>query len=69
MVNSKASLSAVIFSIIIAAVFGCLTGCFTTDKYHNKRHFDTIKKDLDSAHGDIDRVLGLDEPSLLVEEK
>jgi hypothetical protein len=54
---------------MIAAVCGCLTGCFTTDKYHNKKHLDTIKKDIDSAHKDIDRVLGLDEPSPLVDEK
>jgi type VI protein secretion system component VasK len=55
--------------IISVVVLGCLTGCFTTDRYHNKRHLDTIKKDIGSAHKDTDRVLGLDEPSPLVEEK
>jgi len=69
LINQKAFLSTIIFSIMIAAVLGCLTGCFTTDKYHNKKHFDTIKKDVGSAYRDIDRVLGLDEPSPLVEEK
>lgn len=46
-----------------------LTGCFTTDKYHKEKHLDTIKKDLDAAHKDTDWVLGLDEPSPLVEER
>lgn len=67
--EQKTFLSITIFSIIGTAVLGCLTGCFTTDTYHKKKHADTIKKDMDSAHRDIDRVLGLDEPSPLVEEK
>jgi len=45
-----------------------LSGCSSTDKYHNKKHADTIKKDLNSLHKDIDKVLGLDEPSPLTEE-
>lgn len=69
MIKRKTFLSTIIFSTMIAAFSGCLTGCFTTDKYHNKKHFDTIKKDIDSAHKDIDTVLGLDEPSPLVEER
>ncbi|OHC02127.1 MAG: hypothetical protein A2Z57_15150 [Planctomycetes bacterium RIFCSPHIGHO2_12_39_6] len=47
----------------------CLTGCFTTDKHHNKEHIDTMKKDMGLMHKDIDRALGLDEPSPLVEKE
>ncbi|KKO20201.1 MAG: hypothetical protein DCC43_05995 [Candidatus Brocadia sp.] len=59
-------------SILLMAsvsLFGFLASCSSTDKYHNKRHLDTIKKDLDSAHRDTDHILGLDEPSILTEEK
>lgn len=54
---------------IIAAILLPLTGGFTTDKYHNKKHVDTFEKNMDSVHKDIDRVLGIDEPSSLIEEK
>lgn len=69
MIKQKISITNILFFIISVAVLGCLTGCFTTDKYHNKKHLDTMKKDIGSAHKDIDRVLGLDEPSPLVEGK
>ncbi len=59
------TITLIIMSIII---LWNLTGCFTTDKYHNKKHIDTMKKDIQAAHRDFDRVLGLDEPSPLVEE-
>jgi len=68
-IKLKAFLPAVISSILCAAALWSLTGCITTDKYHNKKHIDTVKKDIGSMHKDIDRVLGLDEPSPLVEEK
>ena len=55
--------------LIIATILLPLTGCFTTDKYHNKKHVDTFEKDMNSMHKDIDRVLGIDVPSPLVEEK
>ena len=67
--KQKTFLSAVISSILCAAALWSLTGCFTTDKYHNKKHIDTVKKDIGSMHKDIDSVLGLDEPSPLVEEQ
>ena len=54
---------------IIAASLLPLTGCFTTDKYHNKKHIDTFEKNMDSVHKDIDRVLGVDVLSPLVEGK
>ncbi|MDN3515562.1 MAG: hypothetical protein NG747_14350 [Candidatus Brocadia sp.] len=69
MTKQKIFLFMFVFSIMSAAVLGCLTGCFTTDTYHNEKHSDTIRKDIDAAHRDIDRVLGLDEPSPLVEEE
>ncbi len=47
----------------------CLAGCFTTDKYHNKKHIDTVKEDIGLMHKDIDRALGLDESSPLVEKE
>ena len=59
----------IVFSIISIPIQWCLTGCSITDEYHNKRHLDTIKKDISSAHKDVDRVLGIDEPSPLVEDK
>lgn len=55
--------------MVSVSLFGFLASCSSTDKYHNKRHMDNIKKDMDSTHRDIDHVLGLDEPSNLVEEK
>lgn len=61
-------MKSIVLPIAGATILWCLTGCITTDKYHNKRHIDTMKKDLGSAHKDVDRVLGLDEPSPLVEE-
>ena len=60
---------AIVILSIIAAILLPLTGCFTTDKYHNKKHIDTFEKNMDSVHKDIDRVLGVDVPSPLVEEK
>ncbi|MCF6156023.1 MAG: hypothetical protein E3K36_12415 [Candidatus Brocadia sp.] len=69
MIKKKTSMTKILFFIVSVAVFGCLAGCSATDEYHNKRHLDTMKKDMSSAHKDIDRVLGLDEPSSLVEEK
>ncbi|MBU6391069.1 MAG: hypothetical protein KGJ87_01975 [Planctomycetota bacterium] len=54
---------------IVTTILLPLTGCFTTDKYHNKKHVDTFEKNMDSVHKDIDRVLGIDEPSSLIEEK
>ena len=67
--KQKTFLSILISSIICAVALWSLTGCFTTDKYHNKKHIDAIKKDIGSMHKDIDRVLVLDEPSPLVEEQ
>lgn len=67
-ITQKTFTSSIILPIISVTTLWCLTGCFTTDKYHNKKHLDTIKKDIDSTHKDIDKVLGLDEPSPLVEE-
>ncbi|MCF6150152.1 MAG: hypothetical protein E3K37_16010 [Candidatus Kuenenia sp.] len=40
-------------------------GCSST---HSKEHIDTIKTDLNSLHKDVDKVLGLDKPSSLIEE-
>lgn len=65
--HQKRSLSVLIASILCATTLYSLTGC-SSNKYHNKRHVDTIKKDISSMHKDIDRVLGLDEPSPLVDE-
>lgn len=59
----------IIFFIISVLVLGSLASCSSTDKFHNKRHIDNVKKDIDSAHRDVDHVLGLDEPSILREEK
>ncbi|GAB63649.1 MAG: hypothetical protein DWB56_11205 [Candidatus Jettenia sp.] len=53
---SSISLSMVIFSISCTA-------------YHSKKHLDTMKKDLNAAHEDVDTILGIDEPSPLVEEE
>ncbi len=69
MTRQKISLSTILLFITGVAVPGFVTGCFTADTYHNKRHLDTMRKDMNAAHKDIDRVLGLDEPSPLVEEK
>ena len=65
----KNSFIKIIFLIMSTAAPLFLTGCFTTDKYHKEKQLDTIKKDLDAAHKDTDWVLGLDEPSPLVEER
>ncbi|HHT9129662.1 MAG TPA: hypothetical protein ACFYEC_02215 [Candidatus Brocadiaceae bacterium] len=54
---------------IIATILLPLTGCFTIDKYHNKKHIDTFEKNMDLVHKDIDRVLSVDVPSPLVEGK
>ena len=67
--KQKTFLAILISSIICVAALWSLTSCFTTDKYHNKKHIDAIKKDIGSMHKDIDRVLVLDEPSPLVEEQ
>jgi len=55
--------------MVSISLFGFLASCSSTDKYHNKRHMDNVKTDLDSAHRDVDHVLGMDEPSILREEK
>ncbi|MBE7446835.1 MAG: hypothetical protein HS132_17060 [Planctomycetia bacterium] len=65
----KISFIKILFLIISTTASLFLPGCFTTDKYHNEKHLDTIKNDLDAAHSDTDWVLGLDEPSSLVEER
>lgn len=67
-VRKKSLISTFVPLFLTVTVLWVLAGCSTTDKYHNKRHIDTIMKDLDSAHRDIDRVFGLDEPSPLVEK-
>ena len=69
LMNQKTSISTVILSIASIAAIWYLTGCSATDKYHNKKHIDTISKDIGSMHKDIDRVLGIDEPSPLVEKE
>ncbi|KXK29945.1 MAG: hypothetical protein UZ01_01725 [Candidatus Brocadia sinica] len=69
MIKQKTSLTNILFFIISVAVLWCSASCSPADKYHSKRHDDTMKKDIDAAHRDIDRVLGLDEPSPLIEEK
>lgn len=64
----KPFLPGIIFPILGTIVLWCLPGCSTTDKYHNKRHIDTMKEDINLMHRDIDKVLGLDKPSPLVDE-
>ncbi|MBM4053963.1 MAG: hypothetical protein FJ264_04675 [Planctomycetes bacterium] len=51
-------------AIFIASI-PYFTGCSST---HNKEHADTIKTDLNALHKDVDKVLGLDKPSTLVED-
>lgn len=65
--EQKSYRSIVAFSILNIILFVCLIGCSTNSKYRNKKRLDTIKKDLHAAQKDIDTVLGLDEPSPLVE--
>ncbi|HHT9111091.1 MAG TPA: hypothetical protein ACFYDZ_08045 [Candidatus Brocadiaceae bacterium] len=65
----KKNIIPIILSIMGAIALFPLTGCFTTDKYHNKRQMDTIGKDIGAVHKDIDNVLGLDEPSPLLEKE
>jgi hypothetical protein len=67
--KQKKSLSVFIVSMLSASIFWCLTSCFTTDTYHNKKHIDTIKKDLVAAHQDLDRALGVDKPSPVMEKQ
>ncbi len=69
MLKQKTFVVTVITFIMISAALGCLAGCFTTDTYHDKKQRDTMQKDIDTTHKDIDRALGLDVPSPLVEEK
>ncbi|KAB2834366.1 MAG: hypothetical protein F9K48_06435 [Candidatus Brocadia sp.] len=69
MQKHKIFVQGIILFMVSVSLFGILASCSPTDKYHNKRHMDNIKKDMDSTHRDIDHVLGLDEPSNLVEEK
>ncbi len=64
----KPILPITIISLASASLLYSLTGCSATDKYHNKRHLDVMKKDVDAIHKDIDRILGIDEPSTLVDE-
>lgn len=65
----KIFVQGIILFMVSVSLLGFLASCYTTDTYHNKSHMDNIKKDIDSTHRDIDHVLGLDEPSNLVEEK
>jgi len=67
--KQKTCMQNIVFFIVSVFVFGFLASCSSTDKYHNKRHVDNIKKDIDTTHRDIDHVLGLDEPSILKEEE
>ena len=69
MKKHKTFIQSIILFVVSVSLFGFLASCSSTDKYHNKRHMDNVKKDLDSAHRDVDHVLGLDEPSILQEEK
>lgn len=64
----KPLLPRIIFLILGIIILWYIPGCFTTDEYHNKKHIDTMKKDINSMHRDIDKVFGLDEPSPLVDE-
>lgn len=61
-------LPAVIVLPAICAALFCFAGCSTSDEYHGKKHGDTFRKDMNSMHKDIDRMLGLDAPSTLVED-
>ncbi|MDR4498477.1 MAG: hypothetical protein MRK02_11245 [Candidatus Scalindua sp.] len=56
-------------SIVFLVIIACITGCYSTDKRHNAAHNRAIKKDMKLLHQDIDFVLGLDEPSVLSDEK
>ena len=51
-------------ALLLVAVCG-LTGCFTMDAEHNKRHWEIVKADFQELHADADFVLGLDEPTML----
>lgn len=64
---SKKFPAIIVLPPLCAALF-CLAGCSTSDKYHNKKHVDTFKKDMNSMHKDIDRVLGIDTSSTLTED-
>ena len=46
-----------------------INGCYSTDKRHNAAHNRVIKKDMKLLHQDLDFVLGLDQPSILSDEK
>ena len=61
-------LPAVIIPPALCVALFCFAGCSVSDKYHNKKHVDTFKKDMNSMHKDIDRMLGIDAPSTLVED-
>jgi hypothetical protein len=65
--GQKSYRSIVAFSILNIILFVCFIGCSANSKYRNKKRLDTIKKDLHAAQKDIDTLLGLDEPSPLVE--
>lgn len=67
--KQKKTIIATVFSIMGAIALLSLTGCSATDEYHNKRHVDTVEKDIGAIHKDIDSVLGLDEPSPLIEKE
>ncbi|TVM04232.1 MAG: hypothetical protein CV087_00915 [Candidatus Brocadia sp. WS118] len=69
MKKHKTFIQSIILFMVSISLFGFLASCSSTDKYHNKRHMDNVKTDLDSAHRDVDHVLGMDEPSILREEK
>ena len=53
----------IVITALCVALF-CFAGC----RYHYRKHVDTFKKDMNSMHKDIDRLLGIDEPSTLVED-
>lgn len=65
----KKNIIPIILLIMGAIALFPLVGCSATDKYHNKRKMDTVEKDIDAVHKDIDSVLGLDEPSPLLEKE
>lgn len=55
---------AALIAVLVVLVFG-LSGCFTMDAEHNKRHWEIVKADIREWHSDADFILGLDEPTLL----
>lgn len=62
----KTSIAGIILSIMYLSMIVSSIGCTT---YHSKKHLDTMKKDFNTAHEDVDTILGIDEPSPLIEEE